>query len=796
MGYVLRRLVAFALTLSIAFTGARLASAEPMTGAITGSVTASDGTPIARASVTLQGRTSRTQRVDQSGRFSIEGLAPGMYAVTAGAGEYNPLAPQPIEVRAGAPKSIELILVRSSTSLVTIGTVRAAGATAISTSSVPTQILNTQEYAARGFTRIGDVLQDALSATVIRQGSSSLAAPQSVALRGPDPTETLIDIDGHEVNNSSTGDFDLALLDPADFESVQVVYGIAPSSLIAPSTIGGAINVRTLEPTLTRHGLLRLSAGSFNSFGETFQETGTINRLGYALSVHRTTTANEVSRTMISDPNANMSAVGSSVDAGTALAKLRYRFGKSGDGYAEFTLRDQSAVRDVSAALSSIVLPGQAVPGPSGLAAAPPVFNSFAGSMLLDRNAGYGFDVQVPLGSHGSEGTARTTALLRHLTSVAARSVVGPADGLSPYYYNSHDRLSDDTLEIDHNRTNATFALKFRLRSERLDTESPATAVPNALSRLAQRQGSAALRFTYDPTTHMHYTAAAYYSSFSTFGQSFDPRLGIVWTPTATTALRASAGTTFQAPQLSELFVPQTLPQPDANGHVNIGNPNLKADRANEYDIGIEHLFGGPAHRTHVAADMYRTNLRTPSQRFLPASTCAQGAPDLSCASYPINIGNAVYTGGELHVDQMLDPQTVVRVGYGVDSAYPKSVPPQVQDGTIVPHEQFLGVPLHKATLSIDHRVRSGISYNAALLYEGRYNELNQPPFTTLRAGLNWSFANNDIGLEATNITGVYNGKFTRGGAGVPYGGAAGSIATDAYPLQGPAFTLSLTRRF
>ncbi|GAC1402535.1 MAG: hypothetical protein NVSMB64_02560 [Candidatus Velthaea sp.] len=802
------RLLRFALLVCIALAVPLSAAASPTAGSVSGRITTADGTPIVRAVVTLQGRTSEDQRADARGRFSIDGLPPGMYALSAIAGGYAALAPRPIEVRAGATTSIALTLIRSASSLTTIGTVSTAGTPAISTSSVPTQIFNTQEYAARGFTRIGDVLQDALSATVIRQGSSSLAAPQSVALRGPDPTETLVDIDGHEVNNGNSGDFDLSLLDPATFESVQVVYGIAPSALIAPSTIGGAINVRTLEPTATAHGLLRASAGSFNSFGETLQATGTANRLGYALAVHRTTTANDVSHATLTDSSGAASVVGSSVDAGTALAKLRYGFGTSGEGYAEVTFRDQSSRRDVSAALSSIVPRGQAPTGPAGPvdqrrqrqiftdpgSAAPFAFDSFAGSMLLDRSVGYGVDLHVPLGPRSGDGGARTTALFRHLTSLSAQSVRGPAAGISSAYSNDRDRLWDDTLEIDQRLANATLALKFRLRSERLDIDGPAG--PRALGGLAQTQRSAALRFAYDPTPHVHYTAAAYYSSFSTFGQSFDPRLGIVWTPTAATAFRASAGTTFQAPQLTELYVPSTLPQPDANGHINIGNANLTADRASEYDVGFEHLLGGRAHRTHVAADVYRTNLRAPSQRYLPAATCRPGAPDRSCASFPINIGNAVYTGAEFHVDEPLDSRTVVRLAYGVNSTYPKNVPPQVQTGTIVAREQFLGVALHKMTLAVEHRVRRGISYNAALLCEGRYNELNQAPFATLRAGLNWVFENFDIGLQATNITGVYDGKFTRTGAGVPYGGSAGAIATDAYPLQGPAVTVSVTRRF
>jgi len=118
-----------------------------------------------------------------------------------------------------------------------------------------------------------------------------LNAPAVVALRGPDPSETLVAVDGHLVNNGSTGDFDLSLLDPADLQSLQVVYGIAPSSLFGPNTLGGALNVLTLEPTAQPHTLLRFTGGSYDTFGTTLDTTGTTNRLGYAFSYHRVTSA-------------------------------------------------------------------------------------------------------------------------------------------------------------------------------------------------------------------------------------------------------------------------------------------------------------------------------------------------------------------------------------------------------------------------------------------------------------------------------------------------------------------------
>ncbi len=121
-------------------------------------------------------------------------------------------------------------------------------------------------------------------------------------MRGPDPTETLVDIDGHPVNNGNTGDFDLSLIDPAALQDVQMLYGISPSSLIGPNTIGGGINIVTLEPSLTPHSLVRVYGGSYGTFGGTIQATGTDDRFGYALSLHGTTSNGSVNQTILAPP--------------------------------------------------------------------------------------------------------------------------------------------------------------------------------------------------------------------------------------------------------------------------------------------------------------------------------------------------------------------------------------------------------------------------------------------------------------------------------------------------------------
>jgi outer membrane cobalamin receptor len=817
-------------------------------GSVSGTVATNDGKPIRDAVITLQGANQApASHTDAKGYFRITGLAPGTYAVRVSAAGYAPLGPRPIGVRDAANTDIGFALARSSSSLTTIGRVVSNGGEAVSTSGTPVTTINPQTYAAEGYTRVSDVLQDDMSTTLVHPaGGGSSVLPTSVALRGPDPTETLVDIDGHQVNSGDTGDFDLALLDPADYANIELVKGIAPSSLVGPDTIDGAINIRTLEPTQNPHGLLRLSAGSFNAFGETLQSTGTVGRLGYALSLHSTSTDGEVSGPIYDANTASVANVGSGVDGRTALGKLRYAFGASGGGYAELSFHDQSVDRDLSAALSSFLdpaAPPPAIAGPPGV----PVVDGFEGSSLQAHNAGYGLDVRIPLGAADAYGVQPASVVYRHYTSYVSQSVFGAAAQTSPYLYNDRDVIGEDSLEFDRQFSNGSLTLQYSIRNENLTVSDAETgssdtgfinlqsirrAVPSVVDRalasvragldddgtgasaaigdatvLGQTQRAAVLRYIYDPTPKLHLTAAAYNSDYSIFGHEIDPRFGAVYTPDARSAIRFSVGSTYQAPQLPELFVPTVLPAP-VGGVVTIGNPNLKPDHATEYGLGFTHILETGAHRTDLSADFYRVNLRAPASTFLPASL-QNGTADGNCGpvadggdgspcpvSYPVNAGDGVYQGIELAASRRLAPDVTVRAGYAVRSAFLTSIPPYIQDGTFVLNEQTAGLPLQKATLSVSSSPPRGFTFRGTLVYEGSYNELDQPPFATLAAAIGYRTPQVEIVLSGTNLTNVYDQRFIGTNTGVPYGIIGGLQPGNAYPLQGAAFNLSVARRF
>jgi len=557
-----------------------ISQAQSNTLDVTGTVTANDGTPVAGATVVLSGqRESLSARSDAHGILVIRNVRAGTYALHAGAPGYQAISQRTVTVDS-ANSTLAIVLSPATTSSLTvIGQVRASAGETVSTSSEPSVSLSAQSAAAAGATSVASMVWPLLSVTPVIPLGGGSNATVSFAVRGPDPTETLVDIDGHQQNNGNTGDFDLSLLDPAALQEVQVLNGISPSSLIGPNMIGGGINILTLQPTNTPQGLIRIFGGNYGTFGETIQATGIDDRFGYAVSLHGTTADGSVNQTVLAPPGGGapptndetLQSVGSGSYGDSLLTKLRYQLGgPNGYGYIQLDFRNANISKDDSALLTNYTPPGPvvgggcvsgAVPTPCGgneaISQEAGGYQSFAGTLLGEHQSNYGFDAQIPLGNQLIDAAPATLFQYSHLTSVWTQSVSGPGADTLQYLYNQRDLLGDDWLEVDHHFTTGTLSFKYDLNNETLTTNyvqgqviaetqpigPPVTYAGDSVSTdattpdgpppvqtlpLSQTQRYAVLRYNGDPTSHIHYSIAGYDSWFSTFGHSFDPRAGFV----------------------------------------------------------------------------------------------------------------------------------------------------------------------------------------------------------------------------------------------------------------------------
>jgi outer membrane receptor protein involved in Fe transport len=306
-----------------------------------------------------------------------------------------------------------------------------------------------------------------------------------------------------------------------------------------------------------------------------------------------------------------------------------------------------------------------------------------------------------------------------------------------------------------------------------------------------------------------------------------DPRLGLVYRPSAFSSVRLSLGSTIAPPFLGLLNQITSTASYNSGAGVaveSVSNGNLKPETGFGYDLGGDVSFRDG---TTFSADVYMTNLfnRFFGQAVSTGLTCAQiacsgGAPP----NTPVinqtntNISNARFEG----VEATLQRTPTVGVGFSFSGAlnrgYYYNLPPNFycslganQPGGCIPanYDQNLnvisgqntnGLPVGFYNISYNGNMRIPYAQGNAELnytfpggeyvalgetYYGKNNSLNEPPFgigyATLRFPISRTLA---FQVSGDNIFNAYPGIMPVYGAGVPIdlagGCAAGTSCTAA----------------
>lgn len=140
---------------------------------------------------------------------------------------------------------------------------------------------------------------------------------------------------------------------------------------------------------------------------------------------------------------------------------------------------------------------------------------------------------------------------------------------------------------------NLSFALGAEVRREKIDITSP---FDNTKGRRDVASAYFELRAPILNTLTL--SGAGRFDHYSDFGGSFNPKIGLEWTPTKGVMLSGTWGTSFRAPPLaymnSEAYVVQLVVTDPERGNESVtvpttrgANPNLKAETADSYTVSL-----------------------------------------------------------------------------------------------------------------------------------------------------------------------------------------------------------------
>jgi vitamin B12 transporter len=505
--------------------------------------------------------------------------------------------------------------------------------------------------------RVEDVLREVPGVQVTQSGSPGSVT--DVSIRGATPTQTLVLVDGVEVNAGATGSFDMANLTTDNLDRVEVLRG-AGGSLYGSQAIGGVINLLSQEGEGPPTASLLSEGGNRATSRQVGTASGAEGNLGYSGAVSYFSTEGY---RPVNDNSDNLSLNG----------RLDYHLG------------DDTVLRGFARYIASNVsLPNLNVASGSPLDPTAHQRNEF---MLFKGEVEHHFGENV---------LVRANA---YFVRQDLRATSTPYHGFAG---SEEDRVPDETRgglteavltwpRLEGFRTLVGFDFKDRwVRSDGIFTFANSTPPPPLVTSIslfrARRQEYAGYLEQEGSFLggHILVTGGFRVDGNSQFGKEVSPAWSVAIPITKiSTTLRGSYSEGFRAPSFDELFFP------------GFGNPDLKPEISSEWDGGFTTNFGERASFTTTYFSRRVKNLivtvPAPPPNFIIAGNAArvdtQGVefvPSLTLLKGLTFSGNVTILD-ETHVDAAGSTARPLRVAKHTASALLQ----YVRSGNFLPHDKI-----------------------------------------------------------------------------------------------------------
>ncbi|HEY5095547.1 MAG TPA: TonB-dependent receptor, partial [Candidatus Eremiobacteraceae bacterium] len=524
---------------------------------------------------------------DRDGKFAFAAQPQGVYAIVLRATGFASVRSDDI-VGFGTGISVTLTMRRA----VTINDVHELGrvvatsrVVGLQTTTTIQQQVDPEVMLRTNQIRIAEALGKLPGVNFIGQ-DSAVGDDIAIDIRGLKPSETQVLLDGHPIGplgvypgsiGGGSGAYDFQDSPLFAVQNTVITYGSGATGLYGVDAVGGAVDLQTLNPSITPQTVVKYGTGGQGKQLFAAQMTGTENKLGYVILHGVTGTYGDFPAALVAQSGAHGSDFTSATLAKDTyivtgdyvlrndLVKLRYAFSpktsltltgysatswddKSGNGdndYITYPYALNQALNNTNCSTPTVpsgvsvttdsgtqcVTPQQYAAGASGPAGGGQ--NPFQALRSQDYHARYTASVghnQFVLDSFiDNYGQTRQRP---------PSNINGPDVNALNNVYRAFGTLVSDDIALGNN--DFGFGLYTQRQYFTGNTLTGAGNVPN--KALFSKLDSFFVRDAYAPTDRISYFLNAWVKHSLIGGNSFDPRLSVVYQPTPANVFRLTGG--------------------------------------------------------------------------------------------------------------------------------------------------------------------------------------------------------------------------------------------------------------